>query len=111
MIDWMGPRLAEEGARSTIRRVIPISPTSCSSTARFSDPCSFGLTSPRCAEFFSSQMSADAAHRERWREEIPQPDQEVISRRYEAALAQLSAEDYQCAAVLRRSYEQGAARV
>ena len=35
----------------------------------------------------------------------------MISRRYEAALAQLDAEDYQCAAVLRRSYEQGAARV
>ena len=41
----------------------------------------------------------------------PRPDQEVISRRYEAALAQLDAEGYHCAAVLRRSYEQGAARV
>ena len=35
----------------------------------------------------------------------------MISRRYEAALAQLDADGYQCAAVLRRSYEQGVARV
>ena len=62
-------------------------------------------------EFLTSQMSADAAHRERWREDVAEADQELISRRYEAALAQLEGDGYQCAAVLRRSYEQGAARV
>src|SRR5207247_38699 len=37
--------------------------------------------------------------------------EEEISKRYEAALAQLEGDGYHCAAVLRRSYERGAARV
>ncbi len=40
-------------------------------------------------EFFASQISAEAAHRERWREGLPEADQEAIRRRYEAALDEL----------------------
>jgi sulfotransferase family protein len=116
---WLGRlRLAEEGVRGLDDpgRVVPISLDELVWGDReraYGDLCGFLELSdePAMREFFSSQMSADAAHRERWREEISEPDQEVISRRYEAALAQLAADDYQCAAVLRRSYEQGAARV
>jgi hypothetical protein len=61
---------------------------------------------PAMREFFDTQVSADAAHRERWREEISEADQEAIRERYEAALAQLEAEGCHCASVLRRSYEQ-----
>ncbi len=60
-------------------------------------------------EFFSSQMSADAAHRERWREGLDDAEQEAVRERYEAALAKLEEEGYHCAPVLRRGYEQSVA--
>jgi sulfotransferase family protein len=63
---------------------------------------------PAMRDFFAAQMSADAAHRERWREGMSEDEQEAVRKRYEAALAQLEADGYQCAPVLRRSYEQGA---
>jgi Sulfotransferase family len=116
---WLGRlRLAEEGVRGLDDpgRVAPISLDELVWGDReraYGDLLGFLELSdePAMREFFSSQMSADAAHRERWREDTSEADQEVISRRYEAALAQLSADGYQCAPVLRRSYEQGAARV
>ncbi len=66
---------------------------------------------PAMREFFASHVSAEAAHRERWREGLPEADQEAIRRRYEAALAELEAQGYHCAAVLRRAYGHGAVRV
>ena len=66
---------------------------------------------PAMREFFASQVSVDAAHRERWREGLAEADQEAIRERYEAALAELEAQGYHCAAVLRRAYGQGAVRV
>ena len=66
---------------------------------------------PAMREFFASHVSAEAAHRERWREGLPEADQEAIRRRYEAALDELDAQGYQCAAVLRRAYGHGAVRV
>ena len=41
---------------------------------------------PAMREFFASQVSAEAAHRERWREGLAEADQEAIRERYEAAL-------------------------
>jgi hypothetical protein len=60
---------------------------------------------PRMRAFFEAEMSASAAHRERWREGLDPESQADIVRRYEEALERLEAEDYHCAAVLRRSYE------
>jgi Sulfotransferase family len=65
---------------------------------------------PALREFFGSEMSTEAAHRERWREDLSQAEQQQVQERYEAALAQLEREGYHCAAVLRRSYEQGIVR-
>ena len=56
-------------------------------------------------EFFETEMSADAAHRERWRKGLDEAEQERITELYEATLERLEAEGYHCAPVLRRSYE------
>jgi hypothetical protein len=60
---------------------------------------------PAMRAFFDAEMSADAAHRERWRKGLTDAEQAEIVRLYEAALERLEAEDYHCAPVLRRSYE------
>jgi sulfotransferase family protein len=116
---WLGRlRLAEEGVRGLDDpgHVVPIGLDELVWGDReraYGDLLGFLELSdePAMREFFTSQVSADAAHRERWRTDIAEADQEVISKRYEAALAQVENDGYQCAAVLRRSYEQGAARV
>ena len=66
---------------------------------------------PAMREFFASQVSADAAHRERWREGLAEADQEPIRERYERRSTELEAQGYHCAAVLRRAYGHGAVRV
>ena len=60
---------------------------------------------PAMRAYFEAEMSADAAHRDRWREGLDAESQAEIVRRYEAQLDRLDAEGYHCAAVLRRSYE------
>jgi Sulfotransferase family len=66
---------------------------------------------PAMRGFFEGEMSADAAHRERWREGHSEAEQEVISAAYAAALERLEREGFHCAHLLRRSYErQGAVR-
>ena len=55
-------------------------------------------------EFFGG-MTADAAHRERWREALGSAEQDEITARYEATLDRLEREGYHCAPLLRRSYE------
>ena len=60
---------------------------------------------PAMREFFDSEMSADAAHRERWRKGLDEAEQERITELYEATLERLEREGYHCAPVLRRSYE------
>jgi Sulfotransferase family len=64
---------------------------------------------PAMRAFFESEMSSDAAHRERWRQGLSEDEQRMIVERYEATLARLEAENYHCAAVLRRSYERSLA--
>jgi hypothetical protein len=60
---------------------------------------------PAMREFFETEMSADAAHRERWRKGLDEAEQDRITGIYEDALARLEREGYHCAPVLRRSYE------
>jgi hypothetical protein len=60
---------------------------------------------PLMREFFESEMDADAANRERWREGLDDAAQAEVTARYEETLGRLEAEGYHCAPVLRRSYE------
>jgi hypothetical protein len=60
---------------------------------------------PAMREFFEGEMTADAAHRERWREGLGPAEQREVTARYEATLDRLEREGYHCAALLRRSYE------
>jgi hypothetical protein len=60
---------------------------------------------PAMREFFETEMTADAAHRERWRKGLDEAEQERITDLYEHTLERLEAEDYHCAPVLRRAYE------
>jgi hypothetical protein len=60
---------------------------------------------PAMREFSEREMSADAAHRERWREGLGEDAQEQITRIYEATLDRLDREGYHCAPALRRSFE------
>jgi sulfotransferase family protein len=118
-IDWWLERLrlAEEGVRglNDPGKVVPISLDELVWGDReraYGDLLGFLELDdePAMREFFDSQMSADAAHRERWREGLDEAEQEVVRERYEAALAKLEAESHHCAPVLRRSYEQSAVR-
>jgi Sulfotransferase family len=60
---------------------------------------------PAMREFFEREMTADAAHRERWREGLDAAAQAEITSVYEGALDRLQREGYHCAPALRRSYE------
>jgi sulfotransferase family protein len=111
-------RLAEEGVRGLDDpgRVVPISLDELVWGDReraYGDLLGFLelADEPAMREFFASQVSVDAAHRERWREGLAEADQEAIRKRYEAALTELEVQGYHCAAVLRRAYGQGAVRV
>jgi Sulfotransferase family len=59
---------------------------------------------PALREFFEREMTAEAAHRERWREGLDETEQREINARYETTLDRIEREGYHCAAVLRRSY-------
>ncbi len=58
--------------------------------------------------FFEHSMSAEAAHRERWREGLDEAGQGATIAAYEAALDRIDRDGLHCAALLRRSYERGA---
>lgn len=60
---------------------------------------------PAMREFFEHEMSASAAHRERWREGLDDAQQAALAREYEKALDRLEREHFHCAGVLRRAYE------
>jgi hypothetical protein len=64
---------------------------------------------PGMREFFEREMTADAAHRGRWREGLSQAEQREITTRYEATLDRLEREGYHCAALLRRTYDRALA--
>ena len=55
--------------------------------------------------FFDTEMNAENAHRERWREGLDEAQQAAVVARYEAALDRIEREGYHCATLLRTSYE------
>jgi hypothetical protein len=63
---------------------------------------------PGMRRFFNEEMSAGAAHRERWREGHAESEQTAIVEAYEAALGRIEDERFHCAELLRRSYERTA---
>jgi Sulfotransferase family len=60
---------------------------------------------PAMREFFADEMSASAAHRERWREGLDGEQQAALVREYEKTLDRLEREGFHCAPQLRRAYE------
>ena len=60
---------------------------------------------PTMREFFDGILTAEAAHRERWREGLGEAEQREITARYEATLERIEREAYHSAPLLRRSYE------
>ena len=66
---------------------------------------------PAMREFFDTEMSSDAAHRERWRHGLDANEAAEIVRMYESTLERLEREQYHCAPVLRRAYERAQAPV
>lgn len=63
---------------------------------------------PAMRRFFDTQMSPEAAHRERWREGLTPAEQDELARRYEETLDRLAADGVHCAGPLRRVYDRGA---
>ena len=61
---------------------------------------------PAMRAFFEDEMSASAAHRERWREGLAADQQENLVLEYEKTLDRLEREGFHCAPELRRAYEQ-----
>jgi len=55
--------------------------------------------------FFDGEMSASAAHKERWREGLSPEAQAALVREYEKTLERLEREGFHCAPQLRRAYE------
>ena len=64
---------------------------------------------PAMREFFEGEMTADAAHRGRWRRGLDPAEQREVTARYAATLDRLEREGYQCAPLLRRTYHRARA--
>lgn len=60
---------------------------------------------PKMRAFFEEEMSASAAHKERWREGLTPEQQANLVREYEKTLERLEREGFHCAPQLRRAYE------
>jgi hypothetical protein len=60
---------------------------------------------PEMRRFFEQEMSAEAAHKERWREGLDRDRQAALTREYERALDRLEREGFHCAPQLRAAYE------
>ncbi|MCB0876700.1 MAG: sulfotransferase [Solirubrobacterales bacterium] len=60
---------------------------------------------PAMRGFFEDEMSASAAHKERWREGLDAGEQAAVVREYEKTLDRLEREEFHCAPQLRRAYE------
>lgn len=61
---------------------------------------------PEMRGFFEQEMSASAAHVERWREGLPPQRQADLEREYAKTLDRLEREGFHCAPQLRRAFEQ-----
>ena len=64
---------------------------------------------PAVREFFDSRMSAENAHRERWRDGLDAAEQAELEARYAEALERIEREGFHCAELLRRNFERGRA--
>lgn len=60
---------------------------------------------PAMREFFETEMSASAAHKERWREGLDPDAQANLVSEYERTLERLEREGFHCAPHLRRAYD------
>ncbi|MGI8460464.1 MAG: sulfotransferase [Solirubrobacterales bacterium] len=60
---------------------------------------------PAMREFFDSEMTAENAHRDRWREGLSEPEQREVATAYESALERITSEGYISAPLLRGVYE------
>jgi hypothetical protein len=60
---------------------------------------------PAMRAFFDEEMSAGAAHKERWREGLSSEEQAALAREYEKTLERLEREGFHCAPKLRAAYE------
>ena len=60
---------------------------------------------PRVRRYFKRRMSADRAHRDRWRQDLDDQGAEEVMRHYEATLDGFEADGVHCAPLLRRVYE------
>lgn len=60
---------------------------------------------PAMRRFFDEEMTADAAHKERWREGLEPEEQEALEREYGRTLDRLEREGFHCASHLRRDFE------
>ena len=60
---------------------------------------------PAMREFFEGEMSASAAHKERWREGLEPEEQDALEREYGRTLDRLEREGFHCAELLRRDFE------
>lgn len=60
---------------------------------------------PAMRQFFEHEMSASAAHKERWREGLSPDRQAALVQEYEKTLDRLEREGFHCAPQLRRAYE------
>jgi hypothetical protein len=58
--------------------------------------------------YFETKMSAERAHRERWREGLSADEQRAYVQRYEEALERLARDGVHCASVLRKAFERSA---
>lgn len=109
---WLGRlRQAEEGARETPPdRLLAISLDELVDGER--EPTYRKLLDflslddePEMRAFFEGRMSAEHAHRERWREGLSPDEQRAVVAEYERALERLEREGYHCAGLLRASYD------
>lgn len=62
---------------------------------------------PAMRELFEREVTAESAHRERWREGLGPGEQRALSARYERALERIAQDGYRSAPLLRRVYEAG----
>ncbi|MGH2963658.1 MAG: sulfotransferase family protein [Solirubrobacterales bacterium] len=60
---------------------------------------------PGMREYFEREVTADNAHRDRWRDGLDHDAQEELRRHYEGALDRLAADGVHCAPELQRTYE------
>lgn len=64
---------------------------------------------PAMREYFETEVTAEAAHRERWRQGLSPQDQDRVQALYESTLSRMSDDGVHCAPELLRSYERAGA--